>query len=148
MGFFSWKTSDTHESISNSASNRGALPVYLLCPHNNEVIYEACYDGYGVFGGHDAYALLARWNSPELCCGDDDVDREIGISLECSDEYPSNVKYPLKFVEDDSLSYDDVDASEQCPYQGFFYYEDEEDEEDYDDDYEENEEYEDEEDEE
>lgn len=54
----------------------------------------------------------------------------------------SNVKYPLKFVEDDSLSYDDVDASEQCPYQGFFYYEDE----DYYDDYEESEDYEDEED--
>ena len=58
MGFFSWITSDTHESISNAYSDRGALPVYLYCPDGTK-IYEPDYQGYGDFGGHDAYALLA-----------------------------------------------------------------------------------------
>ena len=31
------------------------------------------------------------------------------------------IKFPLKFVEDDSLSYDDVTESENCPEQGYFY---------------------------
>jgi hypothetical protein len=121
MGFFSWKTSNTNKSISNAYSNRGALEVYLITP-KNEAILETNYEGYGVFGGHDAYALLARWNRPELCNGNDDHDRRFGIELAFSGQ---EINYPLKFVEklnnSQSLDYMAYEASEDCPHQGFFY---------------------------
>ena len=118
MGFFSWITSDTNRSISNRYSKLGTFPVYLLCP-NGERIMEDDYEGYGVFGGNDAYALLARWNEPEKCCGVDEIDRILGIDLECRRH--DDIVYPLKFVEDDGLSYDDVEESETDPDQGIFY---------------------------
>ena len=120
MGFFSWMTSDTHRSISNRYSSRGALPVYLYCPDGTK-IYEPNYEGYGDFGGKDAYALLARWNRPELCTGDDDYDRGIGIQIGCYDRQMARLKYPLKFAESDSLSYDELGPAVECPDQGFFY---------------------------
>ena len=118
MGFFSWITSDTNRSISNRYSCRETFPVYLLCPDGRK-ISECRYEGYGVFGGEDAYALLARWNEPEKCTGDDDKDRIVGINLEYNN--PDAILYPLKFVEDFRLGYEDVDASDICPDQGFFY---------------------------
>nr|DAQ13876.1 MAG TPA: hypothetical protein [Caudoviricetes sp.] len=126
MGFFSWKTSDTKKSISNEYSDCGALPVYLITP-DNEKIYEPNYDGYGHFGGFDAYALLAKWNYPELCNGDPAHDRRIGISYSCDcirqDPYkqPEYLKYPLKFAEDPNLNYEDLEPAEECPYQGLIF---------------------------
>ena len=117
MGFFSWVTSDTGESISNHNSKKGALPVYLLCPDNNH-IYEDDYEGYGNFGGRDAYALLAQWNAPEKCSGDDEKDRMVGIDLQFS--YPEKIRFPLKFTRE-SLDYESVEPSKDCPNQGFFY---------------------------
>ena len=76
MGLFSWLTSDTKESIRNRYHKRKALPVYLITPEN-EKIYEPKYEGYGVFGGHDVFVLLARWNVPEVCTGDDVLDRAV-----------------------------------------------------------------------
>ena len=124
MGFFSWITSDTDESISNVYSERGPLPVYLLCP-NGEKLYEPEYEGYGIFAGKDAYALLAQWNFPEKCNGEVEHDRLIGIYAR-----HENIRYPLKFVKDKVWSYEDVDESEEDPKQGFFYDEDEEDDDD------------------
>lgn len=129
MGFFSWITSDTHESISNKYSERGALPVYLYCPDGTK-IYEPDYEGYGKFGGHDAYALLAKWNCPEKCCGDEDKDRSIGIDIGCYDEQMAKLKYPLKFAESDGYTYEELEPAESCPDQGYFYCDDN-DEEDY-----------------
>ena len=114
MGFFSWKTSDTKKSISNRYSVRGALPVYLITPYN-EKIFEPNYEGYGVFGGQDAYALLAKWNCPEKCNGDVGHDRYIGILLKAKE-----LKYPLKFAEDSGFNYEDLEAAENCPEQGYF----------------------------
>lgn len=116
MGFFSWITSDTKRSISNRYSNRDTFTVYLLCPDGSK-IKEDDYEGYGEFGGNDAYALLARWNTPEKCCGEDEKDRIIGIYLE-----PGEIKYPLKFVENPDLEYNEVEASPRCPDQGYFYF--------------------------
>jgi hypothetical protein len=65
MGFFSWKTADTGESIGNTHSlmshddHHG--PVYLLSPEG-EHIKERGYDGYGVFKGVNAYSWLAIYN--------------------------------------------------------------------------------------
>ena len=125
MGFFSWITSDTHRSISNKYSDKGALPVYLYCPDGTK-IYEPDYEGYGEFGGHDAYALLAKWNYPEKCCGDEEEDRSIGIDIGCSDKQMAKLKYPLKFAESDRYTYDELKPAMNCPDQGYFYPEDEE----------------------
>lgn len=119
MGFFSWITSDTNKSISNAYTKRGALPVYLLIPKEfgGGAIYEDDYEGYGEFGGEDAYDLLAQWNAPEKCTGDVEHDRLVGIDLAYGDE---PVKYPLKFVETE-VPYETVQASADCPDQGYFY---------------------------
>ena len=134
MGFFSWVTSDTNESISNVYSERGPLPVYLIAP-DGTTYYEPEYEGYGVFAGQDAYALLAQWNCPEKCTGDVEKDRLVGIYLREDD-----LKYPLKFAELKWMNKEDIadkeqmrrkyirlGASEECRYQGFFYCDDEED---------------------
>ncbi|MDO4937053.1 MAG: hypothetical protein Q4E62_03975 [Sutterellaceae bacterium] len=114
MGCFSWITSDTKRSISASGSSRGALPVYLITP-TDEAIFEPEYEGYGIFGGHDAMALLARWNAPDKCNGDDSHDRIVGIHLQAT-----QIKYPLKFAEA-VAPYASLEASEPCLNQGFFY---------------------------
>ena len=127
MGFFSWKTSDTKKSISNRFSDCGALPVYLITP-DNQKIYEPNYEGYGIFGGFDAYALLARWNYPELCNGDDDHDRDIGVRRSDSDDpwnepykQSKRLKYPLKFAENSELNYEELEPAEVCPNQGLIF---------------------------
>lgn len=146
MGFFSWETSDTKRSIANCHSSRETFPVYLLLPEGG-YLEELEYDGYGCFGGHDVYALVAKWNFPEKCTGDEDEDRHLGIEIACHDEDNAALKYPIKLVEDKTLCYNDVDPSINCPDQGFFYddedYEDGEDdwdEEDYEEDEEDEEE--------
>lgn len=54
MGFFSWQTADTKESIMNHYSGQ-CKTVYLLQPGGAEPIEETAYDGYGVFGGWRRY---------------------------------------------------------------------------------------------
>lgn len=120
MGFFSWKTSDTKKSISNIYSSRGAKPVFVLCPDGSK-IYEDKYEGYGRFGGQDIYALVARWNNPELCNGDDAHDRNIGIDIASNEEDNAKLMYPIKIVEDNNLDYNDVEPAKRCKYQGYFY---------------------------
>lgn len=79
MGFFSWKTSDTDTSISNSYSIRGALPVHMIT-EDGRVFTEPDYEGYGVFGGKDIYELIAEMNG--LCPeGDTDQKRSAAIDL-------------------------------------------------------------------
>lgn len=128
MGFFSWLTSDTGKSIANSASSRRTFPCYVICP-DDSLIKETDYEGYGIFGGHDIYALLAKWNAPDECIGNEEVDRSIGIDIQYN--RCKKLQFPIKIVEFDKYGYNDVDASLECPDQGYFYGEDfEEDEED------------------
>lgn len=124
MGYFSWVTSDTKKSISNCDSLRPTFPVYLLCPDGTKIL-ETNYQGYGVFGGQDVYALLAKWNVPEKCTGEVAKDRLVGINEEFASD---DLKYPLKFVEDGNLEYASVEASEYCNSQGFMYEGEDEDE--------------------
>lgn len=127
MGFFSWRTSDTYRSISNVYSSRGALPVYLITP-DNEKIYEPCYAGYGVFGGHNVFALLVQWNFPDKCTGNEEIDRDIWFNL--SPDERDNIKFTLKFSENKNKNYDDLrPSSDDYKYQGFFY--DDEDDDEY-----------------
>lgn len=60
MGFFSWDTADSKDSIMNNCTDK-CETVYLLQP-NGENIEEADYEGYGEFGGVDAYVWLAEHN--------------------------------------------------------------------------------------
>lgn len=58
MGYFSWLTSDTEESIRNNVEK----DVYLLQPNGKLPIKETFYNGYGDFGGIDAYEWLVENN--------------------------------------------------------------------------------------
>lgn len=128
MGFFSWKTSDTDRSISNQYSSRGTFPVYVLIPEEfgGGYIKEENYEGYGEFGSRDMYALVAQWNCPEKCVGDDEVDRSVGIEIACYDEDNLSLKYPIKITEE-PMKYEDAKASYNCPLQGYFYDDEEDD---------------------
>ena len=83
MGFFSFLTADTEESIANiHCDEHDGREVFLLQPDGKPPIGEAEYDGYGVFGDVDAYAWLARINRPDLTKGLADADvRTIGVQL-------------------------------------------------------------------
>ena len=99
MGFFSFLTNDTHESVSNKYSDRGPLEVYLHDDKGN-VWHEPDYDGYGVFGGKDYYELMAEMN------GMDTSSRErariIAIEADCDymerrwsqDDPPPDINFP------------------------------------------------------
>ena len=122
MGFFSWKTSDTDQSIANIFSSRDSFPVYVLIPEEfgGGYIEEKSYGGYGEFGGHDIYALIAKWNKPELCNGDVSHDRIVGINIGCGDELNFTLKYPIK-ITSKPLPYHLAEPSHDCEFQGYFY---------------------------
>lgn len=61
MGCFSWMYADTD----NKKPLRIGKRAYVICP-DNTVIEEECYDGYGVFGGHDIYDLVSDWNKDSI----------------------------------------------------------------------------------
>jgi len=117
MGFFSYLTADTKESIPSSYSVRQTFPVYVLSPHG-ENIYEPAYEGYGVFGGVDVFVHLLKTNFPDVVKGksEEEIRR-----LYFSDYYNVNWKYPLKISRED-VDYFSIDGvSKDCPYQGYFY---------------------------
>lgn len=60
MGQFSWLDCKTGWQILDDVKRN----VYVLVPKEfgGGHIKETCYDGYGRFGGHDIYELVARWN--------------------------------------------------------------------------------------
>lgn len=61
MGFSSFKTSDTQESISNAYSSRGALPVHMIT-EDGKVFSEEDYQGYMEFGGKNVHVLIGEMN--------------------------------------------------------------------------------------
>ena len=126
MGFFSWNTCDTGESIANKYSTRPTFEVHMITP-DGRVFTEPDYEGYGEFGGKDFYDLLCELNGlPE--------DRGAGIDLvfrnNPNGDNTPGVIYP-KFVhelEDDVVAqYNSLPNPESCEAQGFFYGEEEDD---------------------
>jgi len=87
MGFFSWKTADTKQSIPNIYANRPPVTVYMLQPNGQQPIAEPSYEGYGKFGGVDAYQWLLEQNAEYLGLNLCELTHEeramLGISLEC-----------------------------------------------------------------
>jgi hypothetical protein len=122
MGFFSWITNEG-ESISNAMSSRGALPVYMYLPDDTKV-YEDKYEGYGMFGGLDFYAEVAKLNAPEQCVGDTETDRLLGIDLAFNGT-KSKLIVP-RFSIYRSSNYKDLRNPKVCPDQGYFYPDEEE----------------------
>lgn len=124
MGFFSWKTSDTNESISNCHSYKGALPVQLLSPSGTLVKCRG-YDGYGRFRGvnsdvsiveYDFYQLVHELTDGlEIGSG----DRQIGLNY-AFDKDKVCIK-PKLVSFDYQGDYDSVGDSEECEFQGYFY---------------------------
>lgn len=112
MGFFSWKTADTNETIWNMYTGKHK-PVYLLLPDGRAPIEEPAYEGYGDFGGEDAYELLAKENN----LGE---DRIAGIELSFDEDKYKEAKFHLKFSFDKNAKYENLPASEIDPHQGFF----------------------------
>ena len=108
MGYFSWLTADSKKSIPNAYSGRKMKPVFLLQP-GEAAIREENYQGYGVFGGVDAYVWLAERNlRPDLLEkipeGEDgeEIKRDLGIAIDCG-TYVEDVKTGRKFVYNPSL---------------------------------------------
>ncbi len=124
MGFFSWNTCDTGESIANNCSTRPTFTVHMITP-DGRVFTEEDYEGYGEFGGKDFYELLAEINGLES-------DREIGIDLAFKvnpggDNTPG-VIYPklVECLDDDVVvQYNNLENPECCEAQGYFYGDDE-----------------------
>jgi len=94
MGFFSWKTSDTKESIVNEYS-AGCVESFLLQPRQfGDNIKEQSYGGYGVFGGVDAFEWLAETNTGIK-------DRDLGFSLLFGKLFPiPNGKFAINGTSD------------------------------------------------
>ena len=133
MGFFSWKTQDTDNSIANQYSNRKTFGVQMLDNKGN-VWTEDNYEGYGRFGGKDFYELLAEMNGFESDkTGDEYTDeaRGFGINLAFKDNpngiATKGVFYPNLIEQADGWFYNES-GPDNCEYQGYFY-----DETDYDD---------------
>ena len=114
MGFFSWNTVDTNESISNIYSNRGALPVAMVNPKTGEIFEELNYDGYGRFGGKDYYELLAELNGYES-------NRNIGIELELNGTKDYIAPLLLSYTNRNNWSQYLGQKPTICEYQGYFY---------------------------
>jgi hypothetical protein len=116
MGFFSWKTSDTDESITNRHSTPGAFPVKMLDDKGNEYLEEN-YEGYGDFGGMDFYALVDTMNGGT-------GDRMAGIKImdvNNHDTPPPGVKAPKLVTASCTTKWADLPDCEDCPNQGYFF---------------------------
>ena len=138
MGFFSWKTMDTDESIANQYSNRKTFRVQMLDNKGN-VWTEDNYEGYGRFGGKDYYELLAEMNgftSDKTGEVYTDEARGEGITLAFdgngSGVGTPGVYYPNLVEQAKGWVYE-MAGPDSCDFQGYFY-----DDEDFDgeDDYE------------
>lgn len=135
MGFFSWNTCDTGESIANNCSTRPTFEVHMIAP-DGRVFTEPDYEGYGEFGGKDFHELLAELNGLA-------PDRSLGIDLTFKNnpngDNTPGVIYPkfVEILEDDVVAqYNSLPNPESCEAQGFFYSDEEEDDwEDEDEDY-------------
>ena len=115
MGQFSWLTIDTEEQVFNDYDKE---VYYLLAP--GKKWEEPDYEGYGVFGGKDAYQLVAELNCPEKCNGDVDHDRSIGIAIACYDEDHEKLEFPIRITTDPNAKYEDFKGfSKGDPNQGW-----------------------------
>lgn len=133
MGQFSWIKSDDNQPIYETEGHQST--VYMLSPDGNH-LREDAYEGYGVFGGKDAFVFWMEQNLPELCEGktQDEIRdlffnhednlfditsaQELGATFE---KYP----FALKFTSE-PMDYSLAENSKSDPDQGWFVEEEEE----------------------
>ena len=144
MGQFSWLDCISREQILDNVCR----DVYVLVPKEfgGGHILETCYDGYGNFGGHDIFDLVADWNRSFIrvilnelrpCwtgrINADEKDlmafangdpiscekRILGIDLACYDEDNARLKYPIKITHDPDAVYEQCGPSDGDPHQGW-----------------------------
>ena len=157
MGMFSWLDCITQEQVIDGKPRKS----YLLVPEEfgGGHIEEPCYEGYGVFGGHDVYDLVVDWNRNHFDyafslikrwrCRDwlekyradfkrveNGLEprcekRTLGIALACYDEDNARLRYPIKITHDPRAVYEWCGISRVDPNQGWA---DENDDDWYDDD--------------
>lgn len=121
MGFFSFRTTDTGESIPNRY-NGNELPIRVVMIDNkgNQWISDEDYEGYGIFGGKDIFELIAEMNGK--------TTRDEGIDLFYSKEKiltPNLVRFYWRDartlrIKENAWEWKDV-RLEECKYQGYFY---------------------------
>lgn len=90
VGYFSWLTGDTKESIPVAGYEYDEpRPVFMLRPFGMSSYREDSYDGYGNFGGKDAYELLAEMNlNPDIAAKMSESDlRSAGVALGVGNYY-------------------------------------------------------------
>jgi len=110
MGFFSWRTQDTDESIPNHYSGQEVFTVYMH-DHLGNVWKEVNYDGYGEFGGKDFYELLAEMNGLKT--------RDEGIDLFFAKPAKAHLSPNLSRVK--NWEYKNS-SPKNCEFQGYFYH--------------------------
>jgi hypothetical protein len=120
MGQFSWKCSLCGEQILNNSKHRNWHQAILVTPTDKHV--EEDYEGYGVFGGVDAYAELgARINNEPMAELNSDKyqeQRRIGIDHALSITSHIGIKVVHKGCYNDE-SYDNLDNAQTDPDQGW-----------------------------
>jgi len=128
MGFFSWKTSDTNETIWNAYVSSGEMTftVYMVIA-DGRTWKEEDYEGYGVFGGKDIYALIAEINGLADSDKDDEYNRHLGLDLVFKDNPRGDIdileargfKVP-KLFRNKYSKFDEFLAPQTCQTQGYF----------------------------
>lgn len=127
MGFFSWKTCDTDETVWNSYTGI-CRPVYLLMPKGKNIV-DFAYDGYGRIAEHDVFVLLAVKNklintsTNKPCSFKDDFEevRKIGLEFYFSDDDYAKAKFQIKLSFNPNAKYSNFEKSEDdSETQGFF----------------------------
>jgi len=124
MGFFSWQTCDTGESLQNVYA-AAQKPFYILLPDNTTMRFVS-YDGYGRFVDAqgeltDAFELLAELNGWVRHEWEDNSEqlREMGLSLMWHPELFGTQVF-LKISFDPNAKYSENPPSRECPNQGYF----------------------------
>jgi len=72
MGFSSFLTSDTEESILNVYTGLSRR-VYMLQPNGLEHIVEEAYQGYMTFGGIDVFKWIVKINKLDSLCKEQEI---------------------------------------------------------------------------
>ena len=117
MGFSSYLTSDTKESVWNVYTGLSRT-VYMLQPNGLPPIEEHAYQGYMRFGGVDVFEWVARTNELSGLTTDEEY-RDAGLAL-LYDETSSEDVYLPRFSFVKNAIYENLPNAEFCPYQGFF----------------------------
>lgn len=121
MGYFAFKTSDTHKSfiptwwypralLYSKLKKKALLKATLLTPNNEK--FTGTYDGYGrVINDKVAVDIFAAAMAPTI---DDAILNRKHWKNKFFENYEGNLG-KIRIVENPLLNYDDVEHSEQCP---------------------------------